>query len=95
MKIEKIGVIGAGIMGCGIAQVVAQCGIDVIMVDIDDHALNRGLNSINKSLSIFEEKDIFNREQVEVIKANYISNGQNLKMMEGHLFLLPASMQNL
>ncbi len=51
MKIEKIGVVGAGIMGSGIAQVCATAGLDVVMVDISDEATQRGLAAIDGSLA--------------------------------------------
>lgn len=49
-KIESIGVIGAGTMGHGIAQVAAQSGYRVRLVDIDEAALERGLVAVGKSL---------------------------------------------
>jgi 3-hydroxybutyryl-CoA dehydrogenase len=50
MQINSIGVVGAGTMGNGIAQVCAMAGLDVIMVDISDAALLRGRQSIEGSL---------------------------------------------
>ncbi|HEY1012025.1 MAG TPA: 3-hydroxybutyryl-CoA dehydrogenase [Herpetosiphonaceae bacterium] len=50
MQIAKIGVVGAGQMGNGIAQVCAQSGYDVVMLDVSDEALERGLATINSSL---------------------------------------------
>ncbi len=50
MQIHTVGVIGAGTMGNGIAQVCAMAGLDVIMVDISDAALLRGRQSIEGSL---------------------------------------------
>jgi len=50
MKIETIAVIGAGQMGNGIAQVVAQAGYNVIMNDINQEFVNRGLDTISKNL---------------------------------------------
>lgn len=51
MKVEDIkviGVCGAGTMGSGIAQVAATSGFQVILRDISDEALERGLNIIKK-----------------------------------------------
>lgn len=48
--IESIGVVGAGTMGNGIAQVSARAGLSVIMQDLTDDFLSRGLMSIDKSL---------------------------------------------
>jgi len=50
MDVKKIAVIGAGTMGNGIAQVFAAGGFDVVMTDIDDAAVQRGMNSLTKSL---------------------------------------------
>lgn len=50
MQINTVGVVGAGTMGNGIAQVCAMAGLDVIMVDISDAALLRGRQSIEGSL---------------------------------------------
>lgn len=46
MNRETLGVIGAGIMGSGIAQVCAQADYDVVLVDVSQEALSRGMNSI-------------------------------------------------
>lgn len=56
MEIKKIGVVGAGTMGNGIAQVAAQVGCQVVMRDIEDSIVERGLKSIDKFLSRSVEK---------------------------------------
>jgi 3-hydroxybutyryl-CoA dehydrogenase len=56
MEIKKIGVIGAGTMGNGIAQVAAQIGCEVVMRDIEDSFVERGIKSIDKFLSKSVEK---------------------------------------
>jgi len=56
MEIRKIGVVGAGTMGNGIAQVAAQIGLDVVMRDIEDSFVDSGLKSIDKFLSKSVEK---------------------------------------
>ncbi len=50
MSIQKIGVVGAGQMGNGIAHVAATCGLDVIMHDIQQEFVDRGLATIDKNL---------------------------------------------
>ncbi len=50
MAIQKVFVIGAGTMGNGIAQVTAQAGYDVVMSDIKDEFIQKGMDAINKSL---------------------------------------------
>ncbi len=56
MQIKKVGVIGAGLMGHGIAQVAAQGGCDVVVVETDQKALDTGLGRIDKSLAKLAEK---------------------------------------
>ncbi len=50
MEVKTFGVVGAGQMGNGIAQVAAQAGMNVIMRDIKDEFVQRGLNTITKNL---------------------------------------------
>ena len=52
----KLAVIGAGLMGSGIAQVSAQAGYDVVLRDIGEDALGRGLTGIKKSFDRFVQK---------------------------------------
>ena len=56
MKIKKVGVVGCGQMGGGITQVCAQSGYQVIASEINDELLNKGLTSINTSLTRGVEK---------------------------------------
>ncbi|MCC6466321.1 MAG: 3-hydroxybutyryl-CoA dehydrogenase [Planctomycetes bacterium] len=55
-EIKKVGVVGAGQMGNGIAQVCAQVGLHVVMLDVNPDALKKGMESIAKSLSKMVEK---------------------------------------
>lgn len=54
--VKQLGVVGAGLMGAGIAQVSAVAGIDVVLRDVSDEAVQRGLDSIARSLGKFESK---------------------------------------
>lgn len=56
MAIESIGVIGAGTMGNGIAQVAAVAGVKVTLVDVTDEALERGVAKLTSSLARLVEK---------------------------------------
>ena len=56
MEIKKVAVIGAGTMGNGIAQVLAVHEFDVVMIDIKDEFLQKGMGTIRKSLSKLVEK---------------------------------------
>lgn len=56
MPIEKVGVVGCGLMGSGIAQIAAQSGCTVYVREVSEERLTKGLQSIEKSLSKFVEK---------------------------------------
>ena len=56
-EIAKVGVIGAGTMGNGIAQACAAAGIDVVMVDVADAAVQRGIGAIGASLDRLVKKE--------------------------------------
>jgi 3-hydroxybutyryl-CoA dehydrogenase len=56
MKIKKVGVLGCGLMGSGIAQVAAQSGYDTVVVEVDQKFLDKGMSGIDKSLGKFVEK---------------------------------------
>ena len=56
MKMNKVFIIGAGFMGSGIAQVCAQSGITVLLHDISQDVIKKGLNNIAWSVSKFIEK---------------------------------------
>ena len=61
----RLAVIGAGLMGSGIAQVAAQAGWQVTLRDLDDAATTRGLGGIRKSLEKFAEKGKIEASEVE------------------------------
>lgn len=63
MAIKRIGVLGAGLMGSGIAQIAAASGFDVTLVEINEELVKKGLNGIEKSLAKFVEKGTINSEQ--------------------------------
>jgi 3-hydroxybutyryl-CoA dehydrogenase len=56
MAIEKVGVVGCGLMGSGIAQVAAQSGCRVVVREVSQQALDKGLQSIDKNLQRLVEK---------------------------------------
>ena len=58
MEIKKVGVVGCGLMGHGIAQVSAQAGLDVVVVEADQAFLDKGLGRVRKSLDKFAAKAV-------------------------------------
>jgi 3-hydroxybutyryl-CoA dehydrogenase len=62
-SIEKVGVLGCGLMGSGIAQVSAQAGFDTVVREIDQGALDRGMAAIQKNLDRAVKKERMTAEQ--------------------------------
>jgi 3-hydroxybutyryl-CoA dehydrogenase len=69
MDIKTIGVIGAGTMGSGIAQTAAEAGFNVIMRDIEDSFVERGLGNIAKNLGRAVEKGKKSKEEADAVTA--------------------------
>jgi 3-hydroxybutyryl-CoA dehydrogenase len=65
LSIEKIQVVGAGQMGSGIAQVAAQAGLAVHLADVDEAAIRKGLEAIQKNLSRSVEKERISRQEMD------------------------------
>ena len=58
MDIRKVGVLGCGLMGSGIAQVAAMAGFDVIVLEVEQKYLDKGFAGIDKSLAKFAERPV-------------------------------------
>jgi 3-hydroxybutyryl-CoA dehydrogenase len=65
--VKKICVLGAGLMGNGIAQTCAQAGFEIVMRDIEDRFVENGINSIKKNLSRAVNKGKMAQEQMDEI----------------------------
>lgn len=93
MQMKCFGVIGAGQMGGGIAQVAATCGIDVILHDISDEFVERGLGAISKNLTrIVEKGKISQEEQIQIL--GRISPSTDLSTMKAADFVVEAASEN-
>jgi len=68
-KIEKVGVLGAGLMGHGIAQVAAQAGHQVVLREVDEATLLSGMGRIEKQLARAVEKGRSSQEDADALLA--------------------------
>ncbi len=75
MAIEKVMVVGAGLMGSGIAQVCAQAGIEVFLTDVSREALERAMAGIEWSVGKFIEKGKLTEERTAVLQRISVENG--------------------
>ncbi|MEF8757076.1 MAG: 3-hydroxyacyl-CoA dehydrogenase NAD-binding domain-containing protein [Halobacteriales archaeon] len=65
--IERIGVVGSGTMGSGIAQVAATAGYEVVMRDIEEEFVERGFDTIEGSLARFVERDRLTEGEADAV----------------------------
>ena len=68
MEISKVGVLGAGLMGHGIAQVAAQAGYEVVLREVDQGKLDKGLGKIEKQLGRAVEKGKMEQPEAEAVR---------------------------
>ena len=71
-QINKVAVIGAGNMGSGIAQKLAQEGLNVILVDMNEEFVERGINTIRQTLKEAVERKILSADQVHDVLSRII-----------------------
>ena len=63
MEIRKVGVLGCGLMGSGIAQVAASAGFETVVKEVSDDLIAKGFSGIEKSLAKFAEKGTITSDQ--------------------------------
>ena len=90
----KIAVVGAGLMGSGIAQVAAQAGHDVVLHDTSSEALERALTAITSSQRRFVAKDKMTADDAEAARAR-ISTTTELSDVDGVEIVVEAVFEQL
>ena len=93
MEIKTIGVIGAGQMGGGIAQVAAATGFQVILNDVEQRFLDNGMTVISKNLDRQVQKERMTKAEKEEVLAR-ISGTIKLKDMAGVDFIIEAATED-
>jgi 3-hydroxybutyryl-CoA dehydrogenase len=91
---EIIGVVGSGTMGNGIAQVAARAGYNVVMRDVKDEFLERGLKAIDKSLQRDVDKERLGVEEKQAIIGR-IKTTTELKALKDASFVIEAVTEDL
>jgi 3-hydroxybutyryl-CoA dehydrogenase len=91
---ETIGVVGAGTMGSGIAQVAARAGYEVVMRDVEDEFLERGVQAIDRSLQRDVDKERLKGEEKREIVGR-IKTTTELEGLAGAGFVVEAITENL
>jgi len=91
MAVDHIAVIGAGTMGNGIAQVCAASGLRVTLIDVVPAALDRGLDTIRRSLAKLAEKGRVTPEQKDAALAAITPAGELAAAAPAHLIIEAAT----
>ncbi|MBZ0143406.1 MAG: 3-hydroxybutyryl-CoA dehydrogenase [Rhodocyclaceae bacterium] len=94
MAFRKIGVVGAGTMGNGIAQAFAQAGFEVVMSDVAQAALDRAMNTISGSYDRLIKKEKMTAEQKAAALAR-IQTATELAALKDADLVIEAATENL
>jgi len=92
MEIKRFGVIGAGQMGNGIAQVAAASGLEVLMSDIKDDFTEKGIANITKNLDRSVKKGKLDKDERDAILGR-INTTTNMQEMESVDFIVEAAVE--
>ncbi len=93
-SIERVGVIGAGTMGSGIAQVAATNGYDVVLRDIEQDLVDQGFETIDDSLAQFVRKETITEDGAETIR-DRITGTTELSHLETCDLVIEAVVENI
>ena len=94
MEIKQVGVVGCGQMGGGIAQVSAQSGYQVIVSEVNEELLNKGLAAINSSLAKAVEKERITPQDKEAAISR-IKGTTSMKDLSNCDLVIEAAIENL
>jgi 3-hydroxybutyryl-CoA dehydrogenase len=94
MSVSKIGVIGAGTMGNGIAQVSAAAGLEVVMVDVSEAAVARGVAAIGTSLERLVKKEKIAAAEAAAVRARIRGSTQYADLASADI-VIEAATENL
>lgn len=93
MAVSTVGVVGAGQMGSGIAQVTAQAGVRVVMNDVSQEVCNHGLDGIGRNLDRMVQRGRFKPEERDRVIAR-IETTTNLEDLACADFVIEAVVEN-
>lgn len=93
MEIKKVGVLGCGLMGSGIAQVSATAGFDVTVLEVEQKFLDKGFAGIEKSLAKFAEKGTL-KDTPQAVRAR-LKGTTNMKDLADCDLVVEAVIENI
>src|SRR3954452_7296587 len=87
MELNRVGVLGAGLMGHGIAQICAQAGWDVVLREVDQGRLDKGVAKIEKQLARAVEKGKMEQSEADAVRARITPTLDNSDLADCDLVL--------
>jgi 3-hydroxybutyryl-CoA dehydrogenase len=94
MAIKKVGVLGCGLMGAGIAQVSASAGFETVVREVSEDLIKKGFAGIEKSLAKFAEKGTITTQQQQEIR-NRLSGTTSFEDLADCDIIIEAIIENL
>lgn len=94
MEIKKVGVLGCGLMGSGIAQVAASAGFETVVREVSDELIQKGFLGIEKSLTKFAEKGTITAEQQKQTR-DRLSGTTSFEDLQDCDIIIEAIIENL
>jgi len=94
-RIGKVAVIGAGLMGHGLTQIFAGKGKEVILMDLSEDLLKKGLAGIRSNLSLMAEHGIGKKEEIEVVLSRVRTTTNLGEAVKEAQFVVEAVSENL
>lgn len=94
-RVKQVGVIGAGMMGHGIAQIFALNGYSVTLMDLKEDLLSKAVDGIRSNLTLMSERGIVNREDVDPALLRIKTTLNMAEAAKGVQFVVEAVSENL
>ena len=94
MEIRKVGVLGCGLMGAGIAQVAASAGYQTVVREVSEELIDKGFGGIEKSLAKFAEKGTITADQQTEIRGR-LSGTTTFEPLADCDIIIEAIIENL
>jgi|SRR5436190_2247040 len=94
MEIKKVGVLGCGLMGAGIAQVAASAGFETVVKEVSEDLITKGFGGIEKSLAKFAEKGTITGEQQKEIRGR-LTGTTSFEQLADCDIIIEAIIENL
>lgn len=95
MEVQKVGIIGAGLMGSGIAQVIAQAGMKVVIRDVETKFVEKGLTSIKQTLKKSVEKAKITQEEADSVLSRIKGTLDLFEASQDADFIVEAVIENM